>query len=398
MVDAFVIGEVEPVFADLLQALRARLDLDRDETLAELSRIPGVYVPAHPKLPVRRQWLADLDAFPTHSTVLARRTEFGDMYLIEIARGCGRGCRFCLAGYVYRPVRERSLTPLLEQAERGLKHREKVGLVSAAVSDYSRRDELVTRLRQMGARISVSSLRADTLSPTLLQALKESGSQTLTLAPEAGSERLRRTINKHLSEEEILTATALARQYGFRQLKLYFMIGLPGETAEDVHALCELSREIGNRFEGKVTVNITPFVPKAHTPFQRAPMAPGAMLEARLAEIRNRLRPLGIAVKADSIAWAGVQGVLARGGPELAAVLEAMPKTSLPAWRKALARLGLSRETYLEAQPAPKRLPWEGLVTAGIEGSYLAAELQAAEESRPTPGCPPTDCSRCGVC
>lgn len=398
LADAFVIGEAEPIFAELLDTLRGRLDLDRDETLAALSRIPGVYVPARPRLPVQRQWLPDLDAFPTHSTLLTRNTEFGDMVLIEIARGCGRGCRFCLAGYVYRPMRERSLQAILEQAAEGLKHRKKVGLVSAAVSDYSRRDELVTRLRQMGARISVSSLRADSLSHALLRALSESGSQTLTLAPEAGSERLRRAMNKHLTEDQILAAAEQAGQYRFRQLKLYFMIGLPGETDEDVERLCQLSQEISGRFEGKVALNIAPFVPKAHTPFQRAPMAPTEILEARLSAIQERLRPAGIAVKADSIAWAGVQGVLARGGPELAEALVAMSKTTLRAWQQSFAQQGLSQEAYLQAHPAPHKLPWEGLVASGIQESFLAAELRAAEQKRSTPGCPSTDCTRCGVC
>jgi len=397
-VDAFCIGEAEPVLAPLMDALRARVELSRDETLQALSRIPGMYVPAHPRLPVQRLWLRDLDAFPTHSEVLTRRTEFGDMYLIEIARGCGRGCRFCLAGYVYRPMRERSLDSILQQAKAGLAHRKKMGLVSAAVSDYSRRDELVTRLRQMGAKISVSSLRADTLSPVLLRALVESGSRTLTLAPEAGSDRLRRAINKNISEEQILAAASSARAARFPELKLYFMIGLPGETEEDVSELCRLSEEIGRAFGGKVTLNLSPFVPKAHTPFARAPMAAEDTLQARIAAARARLTRAGIAVRADSAAWARVQGVLARGGVELADALASMPAVSLPAWRDALAACGLDEAAYLDAIPAARPLPWQGVVSAGVTDAYLRREWDAAEQARSTPPCPPSDCSRCGVC
>ena len=397
-VDAFCIGEVEPVIAPLLAALRSRLDLSRDDTVDALSRIPGFYVPARPHLPVARQWLRDLDAFPTHSEVLTRHTEFGDMYLIEIARGCGRGCRFCLAGYVYRPMRERSLDSIVTQAKAGLAHRKKMGLVSAAVSDYSRRDELVAHLRQMGAKISVSSLRADTLSPALLQALAESGTRTLTLAPEAGSDRLRRAINKNITEEQILAAVAMARQARFPELKLYFMIGLPGETDDDIEGLCALSESAGRAFGGKVTLSLSPFVPKAHTPFARSPMASAETLEARLAAVRARLRSAGISVKSDSAAWARVQGVLARGGAELADALASMPAVSLPVWRGALAARGLAEAAYLDAIPTSRPLPWEGILDSGIADTYLLHELRAAEQCRATPPCPPSDCARCGVC
>jgi radical SAM superfamily enzyme YgiQ (UPF0313 family) len=176
------------------------------------------------------------------------------------------------------------------------------------------------------------------------------------------------------------------------------MLGLPGETDEDVESLCDLSQKAAARFGGKVTVNLSSFVPKAHTPFERAPMAAAEVLESRLAAVRARLKPAGIAVKADSVTWARVQGVLARGGAELAGVLADMPAVSLRAWRDALAARGLSEETYLEAQPSSRRLPWEGVVSAGIKAPYLRRELRAAEQGRTTPPCPPSDCARCGVC
>jgi len=341
----------------------------------------------------------DLSRYPAHSVVLTPDTEFGDLYLIEIARGCGRGCRFCLTGHLYRPPRERSLETLLEQAREGLKYRRRIGLVSAAVSDYSRIDELAERLRALGARISVSSLRADSLTETLVRALAESGTQTLTIAPEAGCERLRRVISKTQSEEALLQAVDWAATYRFPQLKLYFMLGHPTETDGDVKALVELVLEIRRRFPRRLIINLTPFVPKAHTPFQWAAMTPAATLRARQDDVKEKLRESRVSVKADSPAWAEVQAVLARGDRRLARVLLKMPRLSLAAWRRALTECGLTAEEFLRERSLDEPLPWQ-VVDCGISEAFLQREWRLSQEEKAGYACPPakTACQVCGVC
>ncbi len=360
LLDAVVIGEIEPIFDRLTDTLH-QMAGDRDAALNTLTQLPGLYLPTthYPLSTIHRQWLSDLDAYPTHSAILTPNTEFADMGLIEIARGCGRGCRFCLAGYTYRPPRQRSVENIVAQAETLLQHTDRLGLVSAAVSDHAEIDRLAVELRHLGANLSVSSLRADSLSETLVRALAESGTQTLTIAPEAGSARLRRAITKTQSEEDVLRAVELAAAHDIAQLKLYFLLGLPTEDEDDVQALVDLALACAGRFPRQVTANVTPFVPKAHTPFQRVAQTPARMVKKRLDYVERRLWQAGIAVKSESPAWAEIQGTLARGDRRLAEALLAVDKLTPGRWKQALGDIGLSLRDLLAERPVDAPLPWD---------------------------------------
>ncbi len=359
LADAIVIGELESIVEPLGQILAGMGHASREETLAALACLPGVYVPgAHADELVVRQRLADLDAYPTGTAILSPRAEFGDMHLIEISRGCGHGCRFCLAGHWYRPYRERSLESVLEQAQRWRGQLSRVGLVSAAASDHSRIEELALALEALGLEVSVSSLRVRPLSPTLIDVLARTGSQSITLAPEAGSERLRTLIRKGISHDDILRATELVRGR-FGSLKLYFMIGLPTEEESDIEELLALVGEIRRFFERQIVVNLTPFVPKAHTAWERMPMAPAEVLEARTARIREGCRHLRVELRAESVNAARVQAVLARGDARVGEALLAMPNPHPGQFERALGRMGLSIEAELAERPPEVSLPWD---------------------------------------
>ena len=382
--DCLGIGEAEPIVPAMLSIITEGIGGKRADLLRALAALPGLYVPRHyGGKPVVRQWAKELDDFPVASVVLTPDTELGDLYLIEVERGCNRGCRFCLVSRAFSPMRYRSVASIIAQAERGLKYRKRLGLVGAAVCDHPRLEELLLKLGQMGAELSLSSLRASPLSEVVLRELAKGGARTVSIAPEAGSERLRRLIKKGISEDDILESMDKIAQAGIRLLKLYFMIGLPTETDEDIEAIIKLTLKCKSIIDkrqsgGRIAVTIAPFVPKAGTPFQWLPMAETSVLNRRLLRLKKGLMPQGIKVKAESPAWSQVQGVLSRGDTKLAEVLADVEEVSLSAWRKAVEKNHIDIDFYVHRRwGVGQSLPWE-MIDLGTKGGLLQSELEKA--------------------
>lgn len=369
IVDAFVIGEIEPIgeeFVSLLGEAEGRV-----EALEGLGRLAGVYVPGRPehapglgrdRRRVRRLWAEGLDDLPTESVILTPHTEFADRFLVEVGRGCGRTCRFCLARRIYHPLRARRPEALLARCDRALAHTDRIGLVGAAVSDYPWTDELFGGLRARGAKLSVSSARVESVTGTMLEALAASGQETLTLAPEAGTEDLRRRIGKAMDDDRLIACINLGLRAGISRYKLYFMVGLPGETRRDVEAIEGLIAKVRRAAPGAMlSVALNPFVPKPHTPFEREGMLPGAELTRRLNGVMGALRREGVRdVTAGSVRWAAAQAVLARGGRELCRAIIAASGGDLARLKTAVRDAGGNWAAYIGPQEhAEGAAPWE---------------------------------------
>jgi radical SAM superfamily enzyme YgiQ (UPF0313 family) len=278
-------------------------------------------------------------------------------------------------------MRCRSLENLLTQAKQGLKYRKRLGLVGAAVSDHPRIEELLLKLGQMGAELSMSSLRMAPLSRIVLRELAKGEARTIALAPEAGSNRLRRLIKKGISEEDVLEAMDKVAEQGIKQVKLYFMIGLPWETDEDIEEIIRLTLKCKDILDKqpsgcRLALNISPFVPKAGTPFQWLPMTAPSILNQRLFLLKNRLMPKGIKLNSESPIWSQVQGVLSRGDEKIAEVLANIGEVSLSGWRKAAEKLDI--DYYVNQRwDTKQKLPW-AMIDSGIKLEHLKSELERA--------------------
>jgi radical SAM superfamily enzyme YgiQ (UPF0313 family) len=398
IVDAFVIGEVEPMCERLLDVLASRAG--RSEAMARAAGIPGVYcsaasapggpfdggrrhAPALRASPtvheagspqrgsptVERQYARSLADSPTHSRVLTPETEFGELFLVEISRGCGRGCKFCVTPACYWPFRWRPMESVLEAVRLGLQHRDAIGLISAAVTDHPNIDEIAGRIVELGARLSVSSLRADGVSPALMEALARSGARSVTFAPEAGTDRLRAAIGKGITEDHIIGALRMAFAAGIKEAKLYFMVGLPGEGEEDIAAIPELVRTCLRRADlRRVTVAAGGFVPKPYTPYEREAMLPVAEVSRRLRAIRDALRgERRVTVAVESANWSHIEGALSRGDRRLGAAIAAAEAGggNLAAWRQAFRECGLTADEFTSARGPNDALPWSFLNPRG---------------------------------
>ena len=398
--DAAVVGEGEEVIPSLVGAFEDGLYGQRHALLDELATLPGVYVPQRPRVgPVERQWVEDIAQTEAYSTILTKDTELSDMTLIECARGCGRGCRFCIAGYVFRPPRYRPLGDLLAVVEHSLEHSERVGLLGAAVADHPELPELVVGAGELGARVSISSLRVDNLRPEVLRVLAAGGTKTVTVAPEAGSERMREAINKGVTEEQILRGAALVGEAGLTRFKLYFMIGLPGEEDDDVHALAALGNRIKERLDAagngtRLVLSVSPLVPKPWTAYQFETQFPPAVIKARQGILKQHLVS-GIELRSDSPQTARIDDVLSRADGRLAGMLAELPDPSLGSYKRALREHGLEGPRPWAGE-AP---PWY-VVDVGMTERFLLREMDKHDRVRSTIPCPPPEvgCKLCGVC
>jgi len=446
-VDFFALGESEEAIEEIADVVaawkRAGKPGGRTGVLASLAELEGIYVPAFytvtynddgtlaevtPNHPAARPVIAkriiqDLDqaAYPT-SPVMPFLEVIHDRIMLELFRGCSRGCRFCQAGVVYRPVRERRPETLLRLARELVDNTgyDEISLTSLSSADYSCLNDVVSKLiaefAGQGVSLSLPSLRIDSFSIQLAQEVQKVRKSGLTFAPEAGSQRLRDVINKGVSEQDLKDAVGAAFEAGWSTVKLYFMIGLPTETDDDIKGIADLAykvldwyKDIKGRRGAKVTVSVSSFVPKPHTPFQWFGQNTTAEIERKQQLLRSLLRDRSITFNWHDSRISFLEGAFSRGDRRLGQVLLAAWKLGAKydgwsehfkyeVWMEAFRLSGLDPEFYAwREREITENLPWDH-ISAGVDKSFLEREYQLAADGAPTPDCRRDSCHGCGVC
>ncbi len=343
---------------------------------------------------------------PSHSCFLSGDAAFKDMFLIELNRGCVEKCRFCVASYMGLPYREKEIEVVEREIALASKYVDRVGLIGAGVSDYTKMEELYKILKKYNMKASFSSLKASSKSPFIFEILKESGQKTVTIAPEAASQELRFAINKKVEDETYYSFAEKALEAGAENLKLYFLVGLPGETEEDIEAIAQMTarfREIAlpywkeRRVKGEIHLSVNPVIAKPFTPFQWYGLNPKSLVEKKLRRLSKLVRRIpGVRLTHEPVRDAVLQAIVSRGDERLGVAAVRSVKEGINL-RRALKEMELPfEELYTREREREELFPWE-VVDSGIKREYLWREYQNAYARKATPSCFP-GCSVCGLC
>jgi radical SAM superfamily enzyme YgiQ (UPF0313 family) len=372
-IDVFVIGEGDFVIQDIIDIVR---DADsRKDAIVKLAEVEGLYVPRMGQKKVNRLIVDELDSLfhPTAQIIpdvdenSSLAPVFGKALLVEVARGCGHACKFCLVGHICRPRRVRSLNKLKAIIERGLVDTSvnKISLIASSLGDMDRLEDLAEWIVDQDLELSVPSLRADSVTEELLGSLTRGGQRTLTIAPETGSEGLRRSTGKGLKDSAIENAVVLASKSGYKSAKLYFIVGLPEETEEDVRAIATMTRHLADTSGLKVTANVNPFIPKAHTKWERQPQPSLEILRKKMKTIEKELKS-GKRVQLESLdpRRARIQASLSMGDCEMGRVIEiAAQYGGLSGWRRAEKESGIPFFSVANSEDRLSgALPWSFII------------------------------------